>query len=113
MAFLSSCTGTWIRPHEATDPNYWTTQIRNPVRFHAARQELGKNPEDILLEIGPGRTLASLARHPFYNLPDQVVVGSLESARETGKDMSCLLTALGRLWLAGVRIDWDGFYTDE
>jgi acyl transferase domain-containing protein len=113
IPFISSCTGTWITPEEATDPNYWTTQIRNCVRFHAARQELAKNPDDILLEIGPGRTLASLARHPSYRLPSQVVLASLESAREAGKDMACLLAALGRLWLAAVPIDWDGFYSRE
>lgn len=110
---LSSSTGKWITQTEATDPFYWTMQIRNPVRFHAARQELAQNPGHILLEVGPGRTLGTLARHPSYHVPEQVVLSSLALARETHKDLADMLTALGQLWLEGVPVNWQRFYAHE
>jgi acyl transferase domain-containing protein len=113
IPFLSSCTGKWITQAEATDPMYWTMQIRRPVRFHTARQELAQNPGHILLEVGPGRTLGTLARHPSYHVSEQVVVSSLELSRETHKDFVAMLTALGQLWLEGVPINWQGFYAHE
>jgi len=113
IPFISSSTGTWITQEEATDPIYWTMQIRKPVRFHTARQELAQNPDHILLEVGPGRTLATLARYPSYNLSEQVVLASLAFSRETHKDAESFLTALGQLWLEGVPVNWQGFYAHE
>jgi len=113
IPFISSTTGTWITQEEATDPIYWTMQIRKPVRFHTARQELAQNPDHILMEVGPGRTLATLARHPSYNLSEQVVLASLGFSRETHKDAESFLTALGQLWLEGVPVNWQGFYAHE
>jgi acyl transferase domain-containing protein len=110
---LSSCTGKWITQAEATDPIYWTMQIRKPVRFHTARQELAQTPGHILLEVGPGRTLGTLARHPSYHVSEQVVVSSLDLSRETHKDLAAMLTALGQLWLEGVPVNWQGFYAHE
>jgi acyl transferase domain-containing protein len=113
IPFISSSTGQWITQEEATDPIYWTTQIRKPVRFHTARQELAQHPDHILLEVGPGRALGTLARHPSYHVSEQVVLSSLALSRETHKDFASLLTALGQLWLEGVSVNWQGFYVHE
>ena len=113
VPFISSSTGKWITEEEATDPIYWTMQIRQPVRFHAARQELAQQPDHILLEVGPGRALGTLARHPSYHVSEQVVLSSLGLSRETHKDFASLLTALGQLWLEGVPVNWQGFYARE
>ena len=113
IPFISSSTGKWITEQEATTPIYWAMQIRNTVRFHTARQELAKLPDHVLLEVGPGRTLATLARHPSYNLTEQVALSSLPFSRETRKDIASMLTALGQLWLEGVPINWQGFYAHE
>jgi acyl transferase domain-containing protein len=112
IPFISSSTGTWITQEEASDPTYWTMQIRKAVRFNAGRQELAKIPDHILLEVGPGSTLTTLAKHPAHNA-EQVVVASLASSRETHKDVEALLTALGHLWLEGVPVNWQEFYADE
>src|SRR6202000_1091648 len=65
IPFLSNLTGTWITAAQATDPDYWTQHLRQPVRFAAAVEEVFADPRRILLEVGPGRTLATLAsRHP-------------------------------------------------
>jgi len=42
-------------------------------RFADGRQELAKTPDQVLLEV-PGNTLSTLALHPAYEVPDQVVL---------------------------------------
>jgi acyl transferase domain-containing protein len=65
IPFVSNVTGTWIRPEEATDPEYWARHLRAPVRFADGAGELLRLPGPVLLEVGPGKTLSTLARqHP-------------------------------------------------
>ncbi len=113
IPFVSNLTGTWIRPEEATDPGYWVRHLREPVRFAAGIGELLREPGRVLLEAGPGRTLAGLARrHPSLG-PSHAVVTSLPGPQDVGDDLPVLLDALARLWLAGVEIDWPGFSAGE
>ena len=48
-----------------------------PVQFSAAFQELRKHPDAVLLEVGPGNVLATLARQHSGFPAGQVVVSSL------------------------------------
>jgi len=112
IPFISNVTGTWITPEQATDPGYWARHLRQPVRFADGVAELLRDPRRILLEAGPGRTLATLAgRHPART--EQAVVASLGHPQDGIPDEAALLTALGRLWLAGLRLDWSGFHAGE
>jgi len=111
IPYLSNLTGTWIEASQATDPGYWAAHLRQPVRFAADLGELLREPGRVLLEVGPGRTLASLARRQAA-----VGAGPVESMRHPGdaaSDEGCLLAALGRLWLAGAEVDWQGFHAHE
>ncbi len=44
---------------------------------------------------------------------ERVALPSLRHSYEQQSDTSFLLNTLGRLWLAGVPIDWPGFYAEE
>ncbi|MFO1432620.1 MAG: amino acid adenylation domain-containing protein [Candidatus Competibacteraceae bacterium] len=112
IPFVSNLTGGWIAASEATDPDYWVRHLRQTVRFADGLQTLLQEPEQILLEVGPGRTLASLAqRHPAYDR--QIVLTSLPHPNEKQSDVAFMLETLGRLWLAGGRVDWSGFSAYE
>ncbi|HEY0096953.1 MAG TPA: type I polyketide synthase, partial [Archangium sp.] len=64
LPFVSNVTGTWISAAEAKDPGYWARHLRQPVRFSEGVAELLSDPDRVLLEVGPGRTLGSLVgRH--------------------------------------------------
>ncbi|MEM9903528.1 MAG: SDR family NAD(P)-dependent oxidoreductase, partial [Cyanobacteria bacterium P01_D01_bin.44] len=113
IPYLSNVTGTWITPEEATNPAYWATHLRQTVCWAAGLQVLLQDPAQVLLEVGPGRTLTTLAnRHPA-KAADQGVLASMKHPQATGSDTAFLLQALGQLWLAGVDIDWSGFYQHE
>ena len=40
LPYVSGVTGEWIRPEEATSPEYWARHAREPVRFAAAVKTL-------------------------------------------------------------------------
>jgi len=62
VPYISNVTGTWITEAKATDPEYWATHLRQTVRFSEGLVELLRDGGRILLEVGPGQTLTSLAR---------------------------------------------------
>lgn len=111
IPFVSNVTGSWITAAEATEPSYWTRHLRQTVRFTDGISELLKVPNRILLEVGPGRTLSSLARQ--HQVDQSVALCSLRHPQEQHSDLAFLLSTLGRLWLVGVQINWSGFYAQE
>jgi acyl transferase domain-containing protein len=83
------------------------------VRFGEGLGELLKESRRVLLEVGPGQTLSGLARPHPTRRTEQVVIASGRHPKEKVSDEEHLLKALGRLWLAGVEVDWAGFYAGE
>jgi acyl transferase domain-containing protein len=115
IPYISNVTGTWITAAEATNPDYWVKHLCQPVLFAPGIQELWKKHYPILLEVGPGQTLGSFALQCIENNPavSQIVLPSLRYSYDQKSDLAFLLKTLGRLWLAGVQIDWTGFYAHE
>jgi acyl transferase domain-containing protein/acyl carrier protein len=112
IPFLSNLTGTWITAEEATSPAYWADHLRGAVRFADGIQLLMAEPDRVLLEVGPGHTLCTLARAQAPR-PDAATFTSVRHPREAQEDLPFLLAALGRLWLAGVRLDAARLFADE
>ncbi len=110
IPFISNVTGTWITATEATNPNYWAQHLRQTVRFSEGISELLKDSRLLFLEVGPGRTLSTLTKQ---QASEQIVLSSLPHPKDEHSDVATVLNALGRLWLAGVQVDWSGFYADE
>ncbi|MDZ8030982.1 polyketide synthase [Nostoc sp. DedSLP04] len=110
IPFISNVTGTWITAEQATDPNYWARHLRQTVLFNEGIAELLQQPRT-LLEVGPGRTLTTLAKRQLISPP--VVLTSLRHPQEQISDVAFLLNTLSRLWLSGLQINWASFYTKE
>jgi len=113
LRFISNVTGSWITNEQATNPCYWGQHLRQTVRFSAGISQLLEQFEGVFLEVGPGRTLSTLTTQHLKPQAKQQVLSSLHHAKEPQSDVRFLLQTLGRLWLAGVEIDWSGFYTHE
>jgi acyl transferase domain-containing protein/acyl carrier protein len=113
IAYVSNVSGTWITAAEATNPEYWANHLRSTVRFADGVQQFLNESEQILLEVGPGRTLSTLARQHPNKAAQQVVLSSLRHPQDRQSDVAFLLTTLGKLWLAGVQVDWSRFYAHE
>lgn len=85
-------------PTRRFDATYWRRQARYPVRFADSLQALTKLGCTLFVEIGPEPLLSLLGQRsgiPGTWLP------SLQRANER-----TLLDSLGRLWVAGVPINW-------
>jgi acyl transferase domain-containing protein len=113
IPYVSNATGTWMDPSSATDATYWAKHLRLPVRFASGLSEIFRNPEQVLLEIGPGETLSGFARRHPDKTPRHSVLPSLRHPLEPCSDSEFFLKTAGRLWSAGVPLDWSGFHSGE
>jgi len=113
VPFISSVTGDWISAAEATDPNYWTRHLRETVRFADGVEELLKDPDRILLEVGPGQTLSTLVKLQAGGSAEVDVLSSLRHPYDSQPDDAFLFNTLAQLWLAGARFDWHGVHAHE
>jgi acyl transferase domain-containing protein len=112
IRFVSNVTGAWITDAEAVNPQYWGGHIRQPVRFSDGVTKLLADSERLLLEVGPGNTLSALVRQQRSG-GGHLVVASLRHPQERASDLSTVLSALGRLWVSGAAVDWQGFYAGQ
>ena len=114
IPYLSNLTGTWITADEAVDANYWGRHLRETVRFADGVAEVMKYPEVIMLEVGPGQTLSTLARQQIATASQgNVVISTLRAPHETGSDAALFLKTLGTAWLNGVSVNWTAYYQHE
>ncbi|WP_328853115.1 SDR family NAD(P)-dependent oxidoreductase [Micromonospora globbae] len=108
VPFLSNVTGTWITDAQATDPAYWAAHLRRPVRFGDCVATLLGEGTWQLVECGPGKQLANLARMQVARASsDQrklTPLGSLPGPGESTGDLATLLGAAAVLWSAGVPV---------
>ncbi|MEV0325668.1 SDR family NAD(P)-dependent oxidoreductase [Micromonospora echinospora] len=113
VPFLSNVTGAWITDAQATDPAYWAAHLRQPVRFGACVATLLAEGVWSLVECGPGKQLANLARMQVAKAsPEQralTPLGSLPGPTEDTGDLATFLATAGALWCTGVgvRLDTD------
>jgi acyl transferase domain-containing protein/thioesterase domain-containing protein/aryl carrier-like protein len=98
IPFISNLTGAWITAEEAMDPQYWVRHLRQTVRFGEGLQAVLSSGRSVLVEIGPGRTLCSLARS---QTPIPVAIPTLRHPRESASDVEFLLGTMGKVWESG------------
>ncbi|HXU04894.1 MAG TPA: type I polyketide synthase, partial [Polyangia bacterium] len=109
--YVSNLTGDWITAAEATNPRYWVDHLRHTVKFSAGLTTLAADPARLLLEVGPGRTLTSLARAQFGAAAR--AISTLPHPGEPESALTFLLGAIGRMWTQGVDVDWAAFYENQ
>ena len=105
---MSNVTGTWITAEEARDPQYWASHLRNTVRFADGLRTILSEGARIAIEAGPGQTLSTFARQ-LPEIAGHSVIPSMRHPREVEADDAFLLASLGKAWMAGAEVDWDGF----
>jgi acyl transferase domain-containing protein/aryl carrier-like protein len=117
IPYISNVTGTWIEDEEATDPAYWARHLTQTVRFADGIAELWSQDNRVLLEVGPGQSLGSLALQQGLDAPEgsapRTVLATLPNRYDKTSDTAFLLSALGQLWLAGVEADAEALYAGE
>lgn len=112
IPYVSCVTASWITRMQAMSAEYWARHCREPVRFADSLSMLLRSSPDteqgapILIEVGPGNTLQTLALQSAARPPRGSVLVSLPNAAREQADLDCMLETLGRLWVAGCKPDW-------
>nr|WP_252981026.1 type I polyketide synthase [Streptomyces chartreusis] len=87
-------------------PEYWVRHVREAVRFADGVRTLGERQASVLVELGPGGVLLGLA-----GAGDAASALAVPLLRRDHAEAASLSTAVARLRLAGVGVDWDAYFT--
>lgn len=103
IAVLSTVTGG-AAPADFGSADYWTRQIREPVRFGAAAAELVRTGVDLAIEIGPHPALTAFGSgaHP------DAATHWIGCQRRDRSGWTEFLGAVRQAWLRGLDIEWAG-----
>ena len=115
MPLMSSCSGDWMTPEQATSPEYWGQHLRSPVMFSNAISSLMASVSGVFLEVGPRDVLTTLARQQAKGDRRGAIIPSLaNSGKDKNKnEWQDILSAMGALWQNGTNIDWKAYYAGE
>ena len=103
---------------EMAAADYWTTHLRQPVRFLASMRAIAQAGCDLFLEVGATATLTNLGRQCLpgraarwlTTLGRRDPAANLQPGRVASRsDWEPLLEGLAGLYRAGCRIDWQAF----
>jgi len=107
ITMLSTVTGTHVRGPEL-DVGYWGRNLRAPVLFAEAVQQIVQSNDTIFIEVGPHPVLAtSIAQILAQAGRNGTTIASLRRDQDAQLTM---LQSLGQLYMAGMLIDWQRLY---
>lgn len=109
--FISNVHGRLIRIEEACSPEYWVRHMRECVRFAEGLQALAAIKDNLtFVEVGAGRALTNLLKQVSGSGRRFQAVNLLRAAKENERDGKYLLSRIGKLWEAGIAVDWSGLH---
>jgi non-ribosomal peptide synthase protein (TIGR01720 family) len=108
---ISSVTGDRLADEDALAPDYWTKRVLQAACFATGVRRLAEQPGQVLIEVGPGHALDALVTGRPAGENDYVVLSSMCQGERLS--LESLVEMLGRLWLAGAGVDWNGFHIHE
>lgn len=113
IPIISTVTGKFLQPEEATNPSYWVKHVRKSVRFtDAVKLALDMNPT-LFLEVGPGQSLeSSVKRHITKDILHETT-RTMRSDKEKINDCVFAEEAIGNVWIYGGKIDWGKYYNGK
>ena len=104
-------TGELLTAAEAMDPDFWASQIREPVRFAKGCDTLVDLGATLVLEVGPGRSLSALAQQCGLQARGLDIVTLLPDKQDPALCRGSPLWA-GYGW-RGVDVDWAALHAGE
>jgi acyl transferase domain-containing protein/acyl carrier protein len=91
------------------DPDYWSRNLREPVLFSSAVEQLLAGGHDIFLEISPHPILLNAIQQEFRHA---VLEGSaIPSLRRDEQEDRVLTSSLGALYTTGYPVEWNRIYS--
>lgn len=116
IPYVSCVTGDWIRPEEAVDPEHYLRLAGRTILLARGLERLFTVPDAVFLEVGPGQVMAGFVMLQNAHPDISDVFSTLRDPRHpdsAASDSPALLTALAKLWTAGMEIDWSALHRFE
>ena len=107
VPMISTVTGQPVEGAELT-ADYWWRNVRQPVRFSAAIEELLRNGCTAFIEIGPHPVLSSALTETVHAQKSAAI--SVPSLRRGEDERSTMLQGLARLYRDGATVRWSALY---
>jgi acyl transferase domain-containing protein/NAD(P)-dependent dehydrogenase (short-subunit alcohol dehydrogenase family)/acyl carrier protein len=106
VPFFSTVEGRYLEGSEL-DAEYWVRNLRQPVRLATATTALAAEGFGAFVELSPHAIVVPAVENTLraVGARDAVALASLVRGAAAGPAM---LRSLGRLWIAGGRLDWAG-----
>jgi pimaricinolide synthase PimS1 len=95
---------------EATDPAYWVSQVRSPVRFAEAIAALRAKGVSTLVELGPDPVLIAMAQQCLGQEGEDLQAALIPTLRRGRPERQALVSALAQAHTAGAEVDWTAFF---
>ncbi|WP_033018576.1 acyltransferase domain-containing protein, partial [Streptomyces rimosus] len=105
IPLVSNVTGDLADDELVCSPEYWVRHVRETVRFADGVRALEAEGASVFLELGPDGVLTAMAQHGA----DEAAV-FVSALRKDRPEESALLTALARLHVTGVPVDWAAWF---
>ena len=104
LPIISNRSGQVLSDAEAVSPDYWVAHLRNTVNFQACMATLTAEAGRVYMEMGPGRTMSSLAQ--ANGVAAGQVIPALRHPEQKMADDAWHVASIARLWACGVAVDW-------
>lgn len=103
IRFHSTLHGTTFDSSDRLDGAYWARHAREPVRYLEALESVVVREGTLFVEVGPGTTLTALT---MALRPRDAAIRTMRGERDKSPEHEVWHTALQKIWMAGVDIDW-------
>jgi phthiocerol/phenolphthiocerol synthesis type-I polyketide synthase E len=118
IPFISTVTGKEVSSSELGNSKYWVDHVCRAVRFYETIKNItDKDTSNIFLEVGPGNVLTTLVLRTVEDRAKNLALHSLPAIKYLSEEdkisSSQTYAALAKLWLHGIKVDWNSYYCKE
>ncbi|MFE2679466.1 SDR family NAD(P)-dependent oxidoreductase, partial [Streptomyces hygroscopicus] len=108
IPIVSNLTGGVVSAEDVTSADFWVRHVREAVRFLDGVRTLEARGVTTFVELGPDGVLTAMAQECVTDSVSDA--GFVAVLRRDRSEVEALTTAVARVHVRGVAVDWAGFF---